>query len=159
MRRRQMFGLILGMLLAAAWVGATPAPEGKGRRDRMRTFLVFWIAEALDLPEEKALQVGKVLRGAEDKRQDLTTQRRDLERGLRSALEQVPLDQSAVAALIAHANEIDSHIALIPENTFRDVQGLLTVEQQGKLILLRPELQAQLRRSVERRLREHRAAP
>ena len=73
--------------MAAATAIAQPR-EVDSRRDRMRTFLVLRISEALDLPEEKALQISKILREAEDKRRELVSQRRDVERKLRGALEQ-----------------------------------------------------------------------
>ena len=129
-------------------------PDADSRRANMRTFLVLRISEALDLPEDKALQISRILRDAEDKRRDLVGQRRAVERTLRSALEAKTVDPGAASTLIAQANELDSQIAMIPENSFRQVQGLLTVEQQARLVLLRPELQSQIRRNVERRLGE-----
>jgi hypothetical protein len=138
---------------------AQQTPEVDMRRDRMRTFLVLRISDALNLPEEKALQVSKVLRDAEEKRRDLNMQRSEVERNLRSALEQQKPDPAAIAKLVAQANELDGQIAMIPENSFRQVQGLLTVEQQARLVLLRPELQAQVRRNVERRFGERGRPP
>ena len=134
---------------------ATAQPRDvDSRRDRMRTFLVLRISEALDLPEEKALQISKILRETEDRRRDLVGQRRDVERKLRGALEQTGRSDSAsLPALITQANELDGQIAMIPESSFKDVQGILSVDQQARLVLLRPELQAQIRRNVERRLR------
>lgn len=136
--------------------GATAeTPEPDSRRDRMRTFLVLRISEALDLPDEKALQISKVLRDMEAKRRELVTERREVERKLRSGLEQPGQpDSTALPALIAQANELDGQIAMIPETSFRQVQGLLTVDQQARLVLLRPELQAQIKRNVQRRMHE-----
>lgn len=146
------------ILAVAALTGASAATaqprDADSRRDRMRTFLVLRISEALDLPEEKALQISKILREAEDRRRDLVSQRRDVERKLRGALEQTSRsDPASLPALISQANELDGQIAMIPETSFKEVQGVLTVEQQARLVLLRPELQAQIRRNVERRLR------
>ena len=128
-------------------------PDAAVRRERMRTFLVLRIADALRLPDDKALQVSKVLRDAEDKRQTLVAQRREVERTLRSALDGPGAgDPAAMGKLVAQANDIDNQIALIPEASFRQVQDLLTVDQQARLVLLRPELQNQIRQNVERRL-------
>lgn len=148
--------------------GADPAaaqvppqtPDIEIRRGRMRTFLVLRITDALNLPEEKALQISKVLRDAEGKRQALVAQRREVGRNLQSALDgQGKADQAALEKLVARANDIDNQIALIPETSFRQVQDLLTVEQQARLVLLRPELQNQIRQNVERRLQRSRMAP
>jgi hypothetical protein len=132
-------------------------PDAAVRRDRMRTFLVLRISDALSLPEEKALQISKVLRDAQDKRQALTAQRRDVERNLRAALDApAKSDPTAIGKLVAQANDIDSQIAMIPEASFRQVQELLTPEQQARLVLLRPELQNQIQQNVERRLQRAR---
>src|SRR5262245_28195936 len=121
MRRGHALLLTAAVLLAGTRIDAQ-TPDREGRRDRMRTFLVLRISEALDLPEDKALQISKVLRDAEAKRRDLTTQRREVERKLRSALEQANPDAAALAKLIAEANELDGKIATIPETSFRQVQ-------------------------------------
>lgn len=153
MRYSSTFILAAGLLAISTSIAAQTPNES--RRDRMRTFLVLRISEALDLPEEKALQISKVLRDAEEKRRELVQERRQVEGQLRSALERTGTwDAAAFAKLIARANELDSQIAMIPETSFRQVQDLLTVEQQARLVLLRPELQEQIRRNVERRLRE-----
>jgi hypothetical protein len=144
----------LSVLTVARGVAAeTPDPDS--RRDRMRTFLVLRISEALDLPDDKALQISKVLREAEAKRRELVAERRDVEQKLRSVLERAgQADAAQLPALIARANELDAQIAMIPETSFRQVQGLLTVDQQARLVLLRPELQAQIRRNLQRRMHE-----
>jgi len=160
--RAQDFGRRMGWRWGDAPAAAQPAAptsEVDARRDRMRTFLVLRIAEALNLPEEKALQISKVLRDAEDKRRGLIAQRRDVEHSLRSAIDAGKADPAALAKLIAQANDLDSQVAMIPEISFRQVQELLTVDQQARLVLLRPELQAQIRNNIERRLQRGRMGP
>lgn len=145
--------IVCAFTLARAAVAQTPEPDA--RRDRMRTFLVLRISEALDLSDDKALQISKVLRDAEAKRRELVTERREVERKLRSGLEQPGQpDAAALPPLIAQANELDGKIAMIPETSFRQVQGLLTVDQQARLVLLRPELQAQIKRNLQRRMHD-----
>ena len=145
--------LVVAALTVTPATGAQPR-DAEARRDRMRTFLVLRISEALNLPEDKALQISKILREAEDRRRNLVSERREVERQLRRALEQHgESDPAAFSQLIAKANELDGQIAMLPETSFRQVQEVLTVEQQARLILLRPEMQAQIRRNVERRLR------
>ena len=132
-----------------------PTPDAESRRSRMRTFLVLRISDALGLSDEKALQISKVLRDTDDKRRALVAQRRDVEHSLRAALDQKgAAETSAITKLVAQANDLDGQIAMLPESSFRQVQELLTPEQQARLVLLRPELQAQIRRNVERRLGE-----
>lgn len=150
---------LIAMLFVSAPAIAQPpqTPDAAARRERMRTFLVLRISDALNLPEEKALQISKVLRDAQDKRQALTAQRREVERNLRAALDAPSKsDPTAIAKLVAQANDIDNQIATIPESSFRQVQELLTPEQQARLVLLRPELQNQIQQNVERRLQRAR---
>lgn len=141
------------VLLASASVADTQREDRESRRDRMRTFLVLRISEALDLPEAKSLEISKILREAESKRQQLMTERREVERQLREAMGGGGAPDATLTPFIAQANELDAQIAMIPDNSFRQVQDALTVEQRARLVLLRPELQAQIRRNVQRRMR------
>jgi hypothetical protein len=147
------------LLLLVPLIANAQTTETEARRDRMRTFLVVRLADALDLSDEKALEVSKVLRAADQQRRDLVTQRRALERRMRPLLDQPAANQAEIAALVEQTNKIDGDIAMLPENSFRRIESLLTVEQQGRLVLLRPEIQGQIRRNVARRLRERRGGP
>jgi hypothetical protein len=50
-------------------------------------------------------------------------------------------------------------MAGLPEKSFREVQKELTVEQQARLILLRPELQREIRGAARRRMEERPERP
>jgi len=130
--------------------GAAQPPEGRGR-DRARTFLVLRLADALNLSDEKALQISSILRQNDELRQQLRQQRGEIETKIHTALDSKPVDEAALAKLVASANDIDHQLALLPEKSFQDAQKILTVEQQAKLILFRPELQNQVRRAIRRR--------
>lgn len=129
---------------------AAQPPEGRGR-DRARTFLVLRLADALNLSDEKALQIGSILRQNDELRQQLRQQRSELETKIHAALDSKPVDDDALAKLVTSANDIDHQLALLPEKSFQDAQKILTVEQQARLILFRPELQNQVRRAIRRR--------
>lgn len=121
------------------------------RRDRARTFLVLRITDALKLSDADALKVSKLLREADDHRQDLLKQRQVLEDKLRTALDKQPVDTATLGKLITDGNALDEQLALVPEHTFRSLQKLLTVEQQAKLMLFRRELQKEIQRALTRR--------
>jgi hypothetical protein len=53
--------------------------------------------------------------------------------------------------LVDEGNGIDQKIALIPEDTFHEMQKVLTVEQQARLMLFRRELQGEIRRAIQGR--------
>jgi hypothetical protein len=140
---------------------ATPARatdedlEASGRQ-RARTFLLVRLAEALQLPDEKALQLSRILRSEDDRRRELRMKRDGVAERLQAVLAQTPVDATALGKLVAETNEIDEQIALIPEHAMREAQKILTPEQQARLALFRPELQKQIRRALQERLRGRR---
>jgi hypothetical protein len=129
--------------------------QGKGGspRDRARTFLVVRIAEALQLSDEEALKVSGMMRAAEDRRKALLGERQEVERQLSTVLDKGERDAPALTKLVDQANGIDDKLALIPEQTMREVQKLLTPEKQARLVLFRPELRSEIQRGVRQRLR------
>ena len=163
MKARSVVLTLVLLLMSPAWATAQPAegpraegPRAEGpRHDRARTFLVLRISETLDLPDEKALQVSRIIREADEKRRDLRASRKEVEKNLRAVLGRPQPDGDEVKRLVVKANEIDQQLALIPHNGFREIQEILTVEQQGQLTLLVPDIQRQIRRTMKRRMREH----
>lgn len=144
---------VLGALALLVATLALAAPrEGRGR-ERARTYLVVRLAETLDLSDEKALQISKLLRASEAKRNELTDRRTGIEGRLRELLNQKPLDPTALGALVEEATRLDEQTALLPEQTIGEVLRILTPEQQARLVLFRPELQRQIRRALHQRLK------
>jgi len=146
------------LVVLLAWPGmataqptaVTPHPEAR-QRDRARTYLVVRIADALSLNDEDALKVSAVIRASDQHRQQLVQQRQALEGKLRAALAKSPPDTAELSALITAGNDLDQQLAMVPEETFRGLQKILTVEQQAKLILFRREVQGEVRRALQRR--------
>ena len=130
---------------------AGPHPEGPPRRERARTFLVLRIVDALNLNDQDALKVSNIVRQSDERRQQLVKQRQGLEDQLRAALAKKPVDPADLSKLIGEGNALDQQIALLPEDTFHEMQKILTVEQQAKLILFRRELQGEIRRAIQGR--------
>ena len=155
MKRPSVLNLALaGMLLSqAAYAQPTagPHPDVPPRRERARTFLVLRIVDALNLNDQDALKVSTIVRQSDERRQQLMKQRQTLEDQLRTALAKKPPDQAELTKLVSDGNDLDQKIALIPEDTFHEMQKVLTVEQQAKLILFRRELQGEIRRAIRGR--------
>jgi hypothetical protein len=150
--------LCLTALVALPAVAQQPTPHSGRHRERARTFLVVRIADALKLNDQDALKVAAVVRASDEHRQDLQRQREALEARLRSALKK-PESATDLTQLISQGNDLDQQLALVPENTFHELQTLLTVEQQAKLLLLRRDLQGEVQRAMYRRLGAGHAAP
>ena len=136
------------ILLLAATLGATSAPPA---RDRAHTYLMLRVVDALDLTDDKALQMRDILRRADARRRALTSQRDTLDAKLRTALNAAPIDSTALSRLVADTHDVQSQLASLPEATFDEAQKFLTVEQQAKLLLFRRELQGEVRQAIRRR--------
>jgi hypothetical protein len=125
-----------------------PSPD---RRERARTFLVVHLASALKLTDAAALRAGTVIQRADERRLQLQQQALVVERKIGEALKR-RAPEADLAALIAEGSDLNRQISLLPDDTFRELQRDLTVEQQAQLLLLQRELQQQLRRDVTERL-------
>ncbi len=143
--------IVIGLVVGALVAPAAAQPPNAERRDRARTFLALRIADALKLNDQEALKVGSVIRQFDERRQELIKQRQALEDKLRAALGTPPPDTAQLTTLISEANDIDQKLALVPEESFRELQKTLTVEQQAKLMLFRRELQGEIRRAIQGR--------
>ena len=144
-----LFTVALTPLATLAQPPESGTPEAGPGRARM--FLVLRIADALKLSEPDALKVSTVIRQADDRRQALITQRQALEEKLRAALARKPVDTTELTPLIASGYDLDQKLAMIPEDSFRDLQNALTVEQQARLLLFRRELQGEIRSAIRGR--------
>jgi hypothetical protein len=141
---------LLACLLVAASVYAATETTPPGR-DRARTYLMLRVIDALDLSDDKALQMRDILRKADDKRLDLTQRRDTLDAKLRAALAAKPVDSPALNQLVADAHSVQRDLASLPEQTFTEAQKILSVEQQAKLLLFRRDLQGEVRQAMRRR--------
>jgi len=136
------------VVLLAATLGATSAPPA---RDRAHTYLMLRVVDALDLTDDKALQMRDILRRADARRLTLSSQRDALDAKLRTALNASPVDSTALSLLVADTHNVQSQLASLPETTFDEAQKILTVEQQAKLLLFRRDLQGEVRQAIRRR--------
>jgi hypothetical protein len=150
-----VLGLTLGLLLGAAAQAASPAPA----QDRARTYLMMRLVDALDLPDDKALALRTIFRKADERRVELVAKRQAIDKQLRAALSRPDKNQAELEQLVAQATAVDRDLASVAEDSFRDAQQGLSVEQQAKLVLLRRELQGQVRDAVRRRLGQRSAKP
>jgi hypothetical protein len=135
----------LAALLLACPLYALADPTGpdvdKGHGpDGPRLFLVLRMAEALDLSDDKALAVSRILKEADEKRDELRRKRFELEDKIRGALKQSKPDDAALAKLIDQSSELHKQQERVAEDSFNALKKVLTVEQQAKLVLLRSRL-------------------
>jgi hypothetical protein len=148
-RARAAFAIAI--FAAGTAAAADPQPPDRAQ-ERARTFLAMRISDALKLPQDKSLEVVRILRTADDRREKLRSDRREVEKGIRAMLKGGKPDEAELQKLTQRASEIDHDMALVPETSFRELQGILTVEQQAKLALVRPQIQDEIRAAVRKRL-------
>ena len=110
------------------------------------------LVDGLNLPDDKALALRAIFRKADERRVELTARRQALDKKLRAVLVPPDKDSTELAHLVAETNDVDRELASVAEDSFAEAQKSLTVEQQAKLLLLRRELQGQVREAMRRRL-------
>jgi hypothetical protein len=114
-------------------------------------FLVLRIADALHLNDEQTIKVASSFRNIEEKRQKLRGDKEAVESQLDAELAKKPIDEAKVSSLTQQALAIDRQLLLLPEEMYSSIQGMLTVEQRARLLLLRSRMQEQVQRERERR--------
>lgn len=148
-------GLISGASGPSLGADATTPTEPRSDEvEHARTFLVLRLTDELKLTDEQVLKVSRVLRGIVERQHALRAHRQELEGKITAALGKTPVDAAALEPLIKDSLAIDHDLALLPEETTHELNGVLTVEQRARLVLVRPRLQREVRgqaRGAERR--------
>jgi heavy-metal resistance protein len=142
----------LALIGLAMWAGTVHAAPPEPAQDRARTYLMMRLVDGLNLPDDKALALRAIFRKADERRVELTARRQALDKKLRAVLVPPDKDSTELAHLVAETNDVDRELASVAEDSFAEAQKSLTVEQQAKLLLLRRELQGQVREAMRRRL-------
>ena len=135
-------------LLAVTCLAAAPDPAA---RDRAHGYLMRRVTDTLGLSDDAARRMRDVLERADARRQELTSRRDSLEASLRTAVATSPVDARALGRLVADAHGVQVELAALPAKTFDEARAILTVEQQARLLLLRRDLQGEVRQAIRRR--------
>jgi Spy/CpxP family protein refolding chaperone len=142
----------LALIGLAMWAVTVHAAPPQPAQDRARTYLMMRLVDGLNLPDDKALALRAIFRKADERRLELTAKRQALDKKLRAVLGRPDKDSAELAHLVTETNDVDRELASVAEDSFAEAQKSLTVEQQAKLLLLRRELQGQVREAMRRRL-------
>ena len=136
--------LMVAALAALVPILVTADAMKEHHEGRMRTFLVLRIADALNLSDERALAVSRVFRDAEAKREEARKKRDEIEDKIRESLKKPKPDSAALSKLVDQAVELDKQQGQAREQIFEALKKVLSVEEQAKLVLLRPELRHEM---------------
>jgi Spy/CpxP family protein refolding chaperone len=129
-------------VMAESDPGDSPAERPK----RARLFLVLRMAEELDLTDEKALEVNRLLEQAEPRREEVHNKRRELNDRIRELLDKPQRDDAELAKLVDQAIDLDRQQVQALQDSFNSLKKVLTVEQQAKLVLLRAKMYGEAHR-------------
>jgi len=144
MNERRIAVWLLALALAMPLYARADSDRRDGDRphgpEGPRLFLVLRMADALDLSDEKALAVARVLKQADEKRDDLRDKRGELEDRIREALKQSKPDEAALTKLIDQSVELHKQQERVADDAFTALKKILTVDQQARLVLLRSRL-------------------
>lgn len=161
-RNRRMIGaalLAIGLFGGAsrpslgAEASTAPAAAGPDDLEHARTFLVLRLTDELDLTDEQVLKINHALKAIVDRQHALRTHRKELEGKITDLLGKKPVDPAALEPLIKESLAIDHELALLPDQTTNELLQSLTVEQRARFVLIRPQLQREVRgqaRAAER---------
>lgn len=156
MRQRLLKRNMLKGMALLVWVMFFPEflaaqASDRPRSERMQTFLVLRLAEALDLSTEKALQISKIIDRARQRRHELRSEGDLLVNEITAELNRTPHDEARLKELIARGDELYRKVANLYNESFLEAQEILTLEQQAKLIVFRHDMLSKLRREMHRR--------
>jgi hypothetical protein len=143
--------VLIALSLFPRLVAAEPPPDG-ALHDRARTFLVLRLTDALGLSDEKALEVSRILKGAEERRRKLAGERDGVGGEIRDVLGSKTPDERRLQELVERAGKLDQEVALVPARSFEELRKILTIEQQAKLVLARPKIHEEVRGAMRRRM-------
>jgi hypothetical protein len=156
MRKKAAFAsIVAGAALLPLFAGADVDKTGFGPMrgpGGPRLFLVLRMVDALGLSDEKALAVSRILKQGDEKREELRSKRKELEKQIRDALAKPKPDSAVLTTLVDQAVELHRQQEQIADDSFTALKKVLTVEEQAKLVLLR----SRLRREFGLRSSEHR---
>ena len=106
-------------------------------RERIRTVRLMRLVETLELDNQKAIEVNKVMTQYEDKQRDLAVKRREAIEKLEHEVRAQSPNEASLKKYIAEVLVLEEDFAKIRASEFQDVSKMLNPVQQGKFIVFR----------------------
>jgi hypothetical protein len=122
---------------------------GGGSRGPM--LLVLRIAEALQLSDEQTVKLAAEFRRVAAQRRTMLAEKTALEAKLEAQLARKPVDEATVSSLTEQLVALERNLVLLPDELWKSIQPLLTVEQRARLVLLRGKMKKQVDGARQRR--------
>ena len=109
----------------------------KPRRQQIEMLRIWKMTEELDLSEQQAEKFFPKLRNEDKKIEELENQRQKLYRELSKDVKKGAIDAKDLDKTIDNLTEIQTNIIQKHAKFIRDMDGILSTDQQAKLILFR----------------------
>lgn len=147
---------VLLLVGAAALVLSLPAagqPE-RLRRDRrteriIEALLIWRLVDELNLTDQQIARIFPRIKALKEIRIELGMRSVQLQRELRTLLQQQPRDEEAIRARIAELDQLRRHIEQRRQQILREIHAALTVEQQARFVLIQETFEAETIRTLE----------
>ena len=140
----QMKKLLLFSVLIFAPVSLFAQPPGgqfdrmmKPRREQIEILRIWKMTEELDLTEQQADKFFPKLRSEDKKIEELEQQRQMIFRDLHENVKNGKIDAKELDKTIDNLTEIETDIIQKRANFVRDLDGILSTDQQARLIIFR----------------------
>ena len=147
--RRAVLALVGVVLLAVPVLAqVTPIPEERVGRI-IEALLVWRLVDELDLTEQQIARVFPRIKQLKEVRLELGRRKRTLEFELRQLLAQRPQDSDAIRVKVAQLQTLRAEIEQRRQRVLRQIQTVLTVEQQAKFVLIAERFEAETLRLLE----------
>lgn len=149
MRRRVVLAL-MGVALLAVPVLAQVTPIPEERVGRIIEALLVWrLVDELDLSDQQIARLFPRIKELKGLRLGLGRRKRALEFDLRQLLAQRPQDPDAIRIKVAQLQALRIEIEQRRLRILRQIQSVLTVEQQARFALISERFEAETLRLLE----------
>ncbi len=149
MRGRALLALLVVVLVAIPVLAqVTPIPEERVGRI-IEALLIWRLVDELDLSEQQIARLFPRIKQLKELRLELGRRKRALEADLRRALAQRPPDQERIKIKVAQLQALRVEIEQRRQRILRQINGILTVEQQAKFALISERFEAETLRLLE----------
>lgn len=149
MRARLLPALLLVVLLAVPVLAqVTPIPEERVGRV-IEALLIWRLVDELELTDQQIARIFPRIKALKNLRLELGRRKRALEFELRQALAQRPQNREAIRIKVAQLQALRIEIEQRRQRILRQIGEALTLEQQGKFVLIAERFEAETLRQLE----------
>ncbi len=120
------------------------------RGERIIEALLIWrLVDELNLSEQQIARIFPQIKALKEIRLELGRRKAQLQEELRALLQQQPRNRDQIRAKIAELEQLRVQIEQRRQLALREIQSVLTVEQQARFVLIQETFEAQTIRMLE----------